>query len=77
MTEEKEEKAQSMSKDDANFLARQIVDDLIRAGLPATRYQHVVEETLLQWAVMKNKRPDGTYDCELETVKEDEDERSE
>jgi hypothetical protein len=33
----------------SDFLARQIVDDLCRAGLSAIRFQHIVERTLLNW----------------------------
>lgn len=33
----------------SDFLARQIVDDLCRAGLNAQQYQHIVERTLLNW----------------------------
>ena len=36
-------------KDTSDFLARQIVDDLVRAGLDARQHQHIVERTLLKW----------------------------
>ena len=37
-------------EEEADFMARQIVDDLTRAGLTALYYQHIVEQTLLRWA---------------------------
>lgn len=43
----------------SNFLARQVVDDLVRAGLPAAHYQHVVEKTLLQWPLTGRDKKDG------------------
>jgi hypothetical protein len=34
----------------SDFLARQVVDDLYRAGLMnAHLYQHIIEKTLLKW----------------------------
>jgi hypothetical protein len=36
-------------EDNADFLSRQIIDDLYRAGLDARFYQHVVEETIINW----------------------------
>lgn len=34
---------------DADFLARQIVDDLFRAGIDARFQQHIVEQTIRGW----------------------------
>jgi len=47
MVEEKLAKLETAP--DADFLARQIVDDLFRAGVDARFQQHVVEQTIRAW----------------------------
>jgi hypothetical protein len=41
---------------DADFLARQIVDDLYRAGIDARFQQHTVEQTIQAWLAGSGRR---------------------